>query len=231
MPTRQRRQHKAQAMGAQQCQQRHFGQQRQHQRQAAKCTDVRVLHDLQRPVAVQAAAQSIGYVGKPVFVQSTGQPDGGSGAEDGCHQRRAGYQQALSGIVMHILGLMYYRDKTRDFEDEELINKINKAKVVMRESVYKNITAEEIAKSLNICYSGFRRAFKEFTGTSPSKYMVELKLNEAKLLLSTTSQSVKQIANTLNFDNLDYFPVFFKKRTGFTPSEYRCNADIKSEDE
>jgi len=147
------------------------------------------------------------------------------------NEERAGYQQALSGIVMHILGLMYYRDKTRDFEDEDLINKINKAKVMMRESVYKNLTAEEIAKSLNICYSGFRRAFKEFTGTSPSKYMVELKLNEAKLLLSTTSQSVKQIANTLNFDNLDYFPVFFKKRTGFTPSEYRCNADIKSEDD
>jgi AraC-like DNA-binding protein len=125
------------------------------------------------------------------------------------NEERAGYQQAHSGIVMHILGLMYYRDKTPDFEDEDLINKINKAKVVMRESVYKNITAEEIAKSLNICYSGFRRAFKEFTGTSPSKYMVELKLNEAKLLLSTTSQSVKQIANTLNFDNLDYFPVFF----------------------
>lgn len=45
------------------------------------------------------------------------------------NEERAGYQQALSGIVMHILGLMYYRDKTRDFEDEDLINKINKAKV------------------------------------------------------------------------------------------------------
>src|SRR5665647_3521041 len=147
------------------------------------------------------------------------------------NEERAGFQQALSGIVMHILGLMYYRHKTRDFEDEDLINKINKAKVMMRESVYKNLTAEEIAKSLNICYSGFRRAFKEFTGTSPSKYMSLIHISEAKLLLSTTSQSVKQIANTLNFDNLDYFPVFFKKRTGFTPSEYRCNADIKSEDD
>ena len=136
-------------------------------------------------------------------------------------EERAGYQQALSGIVMHILGLMYYRDKTRDFEDEELIKKINKAKVIMRESVYKNLVAEDVAKLLNISYSGFRRAFKEFTGTSPSQYMLELKLNEAKLMLSASNQSVKEISYSLNFENPDYFPIFFKKRTGLTPGEYR----------
>jgi len=143
------------------------------------------------------------------------------------NEERAGYQQALSGIVMHILGLMYYRDKTRNFDDEDLIGKINKAKVIMRESIYKNVLAEEIAKSLNISYSGFRRAFKEFTGTSPSKYMMELKLNEAKLLLSTTSQSVKNISYSLNFENPEYFSVFFKKRTGITPLDYRNTVVIK----
>lgn len=142
-------------------------------------------------------------------------------------EERAGYQQALAGIVMHILGLMYYRDKTRNFNDENLIGKINKAKVLMRESIYKNIVAEDISKSLNISYSGFRRAFKEFTGTSPSQYMMELKLNEAKLLLSTTAQSVKNISYSLNFENPEYFSVFFKKRTGITPIEYRNAVEIK----
>ncbi|MDD2798802.1 MAG: helix-turn-helix domain-containing protein [Bacteroidales bacterium] len=140
------------------------------------------------------------------------------------NEERAGYQQALSGIVMHILGLMYYRDKTRDFVDEELIQKINKAKIIMREGICKKMTAEEIAKRMNISYSGFRRAFKEYTGSSPSQYMLELKLNEAKLMLSTTTQSVKQISYSLNFDNPDYFAIFFKKRTGFTPIEYRTNS-------
>jgi AraC-like DNA-binding protein len=143
------------------------------------------------------------------------------------NEERAGFQQALSGIVMHILGLMYYRDKTRNFHDEDLIAKINKAKVIMRESIYKVISAEEISKSLNISYSGFRRAFKEFVGTSPSRYMMELKLNEAKLLLSTSAQSVKTISYNLNFENPEYFSVFFKKRTGITPLEYRNAVEIK----
>lgn len=137
------------------------------------------------------------------------------------NEERSGFQQALTGIVMNILGLMYYRNKTKAFEDQELINKINKAKVIMREDVYKNITAEDIAKNLGISYSGFRRAFKELTGTSPSKYMLELKLNEAKLLLYNTNLPIKEISYNLNFENPDYFPIFFKKRTGKTPSEYR----------
>lgn len=145
------------------------------------------------------------------------------------NEERAGFQQALSGIVMNILGLMYYRDKTRDFEDEELINKINKSKVMMREDVYKNSTAEEIAKNLGISYSGFRRAFKELTGTSPTKYMMELKLNEAKLLLYNTNLPIKEISYSLNFENPDYFPIFFKKRTGKTPSEYRSFAVSNSD--
>jgi AraC-like DNA-binding protein len=96
--------------------------------------------------------------------------------------------------------------------------------VMMREDVYKNITAEDIAKNLGISYSGFRRAFKELTGTSPSKYMMELKLNKAKLLLYNTALPIKEISYSLNFENPDYFPIFFKKRTGKTPSEYRSFA-------
>lgn len=144
-------------------------------------------------------------------------------ANEIANEERAGFQQAIAGIVMHILGLMYYRDKTRDFEDIELINKINKAKVIMRENVYKNMTAEDISKTLLMSYSAYRRAFKEYTGSSPAKYMLELKLNEAKLLLSTTNQPIKEISYLLNFENPEYFYVFFKNRTGKTPLEYRTN--------
>ena len=99
----------------------------------------------------------------------------------------------------------------------------------MRESIYEKITAEDVATRMNVSYSSFRLAFKELTGTSPSQYMLELKLNEAKLQLSTTTQPVKEISYSLNFENPDYFPIFFKKRTGKTPLEYRNSVQIKVE--
>lgn len=136
-------------------------------------------------------------------------------------EERSGFQQALAGIVMHMLGLMYYRHRTRDFVDEDVIGKINKAKIIMRESVYENLSAKDVAERLHLGYSGFRKAFKEFTGTSPAQYMQELKLNEAKLLLTTTSRPVKEISYSLKYENPEYFSIFFKKRTSKTPLEYR----------
>ena len=136
-------------------------------------------------------------------------------------EERSGFQQALSGIVMHMLGLMYYRHRTRDFVDENTIQKINKAKIIMREGVYENLSAKDVADRLHTSYSGFRKAFKEFTGTSPAQYMQELKLNEAKLLLTTTTRPVKDISYSLKYENPEYFSMFFKRRTSKTPLEYR----------
>ncbi|MEI6754546.1 MAG: helix-turn-helix domain-containing protein [Paludibacter sp.] len=51
--------------------------------------------------------------------------------------------------------------------------------------------------------------------------MLELKLYEAKLILSTTNLSVKEICYNLNFENSEYFHTYFKNRTKQTPGEYR----------
>ena len=153
-------------------------------------------------------------------------------AFDIANEERSGFQQALGGIVMHLLGLMYYRHRTRDFVDENMINKMNKAKVIMREGVYENLSAKEVADRLHIGYSGFRKAFKEFTGTSPAQYMQELKLNEAKLLLTTTTRPVKEISYSLKYENPEYFSMFFKRRTSMTPVEYRnIGSPAKDEEE
>lgn len=49
----------------------------------------------------------------------------------------------------------------------------------------------------------------------------ERTLLEAKRLLAYSSQSVKEIAYILSFDDPSYFNRFFKKHTGKTPNEFR----------
>lgn len=130
-------------------------------------------------------------------------------------------QQYLSGIVLHMIGMVLSVSKNKVFEMSDVDQKIEQAKIIMNENVSGNVDPEELAMRLNISYSWFRRVFKEYTGYAPAKYFQELKLRKAKQMLVGTSQSVKEISFFLGFQSTEYFFSFFKKRTGLTPLEYR----------
>ena len=130
-------------------------------------------------------------------------------------------QQYLSGIVLHIIGMILSISKNKIFEIGDVDQKIEQAKIIMNENVFKNIDPEELALKLNISYSWFRKVFKDYTGYAPAKYFQELNLRKAKQLLIGTSQSVKEISFMLDYKSTEHFFSLFKKRTGFTPLEYR----------
>ncbi|MDD3320493.1 MAG: AraC family transcriptional regulator [Paludibacter sp.] len=133
-------------------------------------------------------------------------------------------QQYLSGIVMHILGLVLSVSTNKVFELGGVAQKIEQAKIIMNENIYKNINPEELATNLNISYSWFRKVFKDYTGYAPAKYIQELKFRKAKQLLICTSHTVKEISYMLDYNSTEHFFSLFKKITGFTPMEYRLYA-------
>lgn len=132
-----------------------------------------------------------------------------------------GFQQLLSGITMHLLGLIHYIVKNDSFKDKEIIHKINKARMLMRESPTGEKHLESIAHSLNMSYSWFRKLFKQYTGISPAQYQLNIKIEKAKNMLLGTNMSIKEIAFTLEFESTNYFSIFFKNKTGETPLNYR----------
>jgi AraC-type DNA-binding domain-containing proteins len=130
-------------------------------------------------------------------------------------------QQYLAGIVLHMLGMILSISKNKIYEIGDMDQKIEQAKIIMNENVFKDVDPEELAMKLNISYSWFRKIFKDYTGYAPAKYFQELKLRKAKQLLVGTSQSVKEISYQLNYTSTEHFFSLFKRRTGFTPLEYR----------
>lgn len=130
-------------------------------------------------------------------------------------------QQYLSGIVLHILGLVLSVSQNKIFEVGDVIQKIEQAKIIMNENVFKNIDPEELAEKLNTSYSWFRKVFKDYTGYAPAKYFQELKIRKAKQLLVGTSHTVKEISYMLDYNSTEHFFSLFKKMTGYTPLEYR----------
>jgi AraC-like DNA-binding protein len=135
--------------------------------------------------------------------------------------QKTGYQHLLAGIICHLIASISYIEKNNAFRDKEAINLIEKARMLMRANADDDLTPQEIAKTLNISYSWFRRIFKQYTGFSPSQYQMEIKIQQSKDLLTISTMTIKQIAFALNFVSSSYFVTFFKSRTGMTPSDYR----------
>lgn len=123
-------------------------------------------------------------------------------------------QQYLGGIVLHIVGMILSISKNKIFEVGDVDQKIEQAKIIMNENVFKDIDPEELAMKLNISYSWFRKVFKDYTGYAPAKYFQELKLRKAKQLLVGTSHSVKEISFMLDYKSTEHFFSLFKNAQG-----------------
>ncbi len=131
-------------------------------------------------------------------------------------------QQTLAGIVNHLIGVMYSLERNIMLSKNSVhVDLVNKARLRIREGLEANVTIQQIAQALGVSYSSFRKLFKEHTGFAPAMYQQNLRLQRAKELLSTTDESIKEIAYRLNFESPDYFSAKFKSQTGLTPSEFR----------
>jgi AraC-like DNA-binding protein len=136
-------------------------------------------------------------------------------------EQKIGFQQMLAGIVNLLLGYAYSYDKQSSIEDMRAIKQITKAKKIILDNLHTSITLEEIALQLNMSYSWFRRLFKQYTGFSPSQYIIELRIQKGKELLSNTNMTSQEIAYEIGFNNPNYFCMLFKKKTGKNPFKYR----------
>jgi AraC family transcriptional regulator len=70
----------------------------------------------------------------------------------------------------------------------------------------------------------FARSFKASVGVTPHRYLSEIRLARARLLLATTTRSVTSIALSLGFDTPSHFATAFRTGVGMTPSEFRRRA-------
>jgi AraC-like DNA-binding protein len=137
-------------------------------------------------------------------------------------EQQAGFQQMLAGYVNLLIGYAYSYDRQSKFEEMRVVKNINKAKIIIKENLHTKIIPQMIAERLNMSYSWFRRIFKQYVGISPAQYIMEIKIQKGKELLTNTNMSCKEISFEIGFDNPDYFCTVFKGRTGLSPLKYRA---------
>ncbi len=69
--------------------------------------------------------------------------------------------------------------------------------------------------------ANFMRVFQHTIGMAPGKFLTQLRLQQAALLLNKTQKSILAIALEVGYQSEAHFSKAFKIAYGMTPSQYR----------
>lgn len=101
---------------------------------------------------------------------------------------------------------------------EEIVSRVQQ---FLKDNFRKDVSLEQIARNFNFNASYLSKLFMKHTGELPSRYLMALRINEAKYLLASRRHlSVKEVGEQVGYPDQFYFSRIFKQMTGCTPKEY-----------
>ena len=86
------------------------------------------------------------------------------------------------------------------------------------------ITVDDITEHIKISKYHFIRLFKKQMGVTPYEYLINYRINQAKILLQTTSRSLFEISYDVGYKSKSNFVAQFKTLVGTTPAKYRSES-------
>jgi AraC-like DNA-binding protein len=93
-------------------------------------------------------------------------------------------------------------------------------KAVIEGNLDHSITVEELAFLCNMSLSTFKRRFARLYGTTPNKWMLQKRMEQAALLLQG-QEKPSEVYYKVGYENHSSFTESFKQVYGVTPSEFQ----------
>jgi len=90
-----------------------------------------------------------------------------------------------------------------------------------------HVSTPELAERFGVSASTLARRFRSETGTTVAGYVAARRAERAARLLTTTSQSVRDIALFVGYDDANYFVKVFRAAYGMTPTAYRASSNAE----
>jgi two-component system response regulator YesN len=128
-------------------------------------------------------------------------------------------EQIKSELRRVISGAMIFRNSQTNHERSMLIQQAKR--YVDDHFDDPDLQMNKVAAQFNLSSNHFSTLFSQEIGEPFRDYLNNLRINHAKELLSTTSIMCSQVAYQCGYNDPHYFSTFFKKKTGFTPQEFR----------
>lgn len=98
---------------------------------------------------------------------------------------------------------------------------LNHALEYIKQNYATKITLKTMTTFCHCSSSHFSHLFKKNMGMTLPAYITSIRMDKAKYLLTHTSLSISAIANTIGYDDPNYFSQVFKNKEGLSPSLYK----------
>ncbi|PSB46890.1 AraC family transcriptional regulator [Cyanosarcina cf. burmensis CCALA 770] len=85
----------------------------------------------------------------------------------------------------------------------------------------RDLSLAELASVICISPTYFASLFKQAMGISPHQYVIQQRVERAKLMLSRTDLAIAEIALQVGFSSQSHLTQQFKRVTGLTPKQVR----------
>src|SRR5229473_3343834 len=104
---------------------------------------------------------------------------------------------------------------------------LRRAVEYIRQHADRPVTIKEVAASIELSDSHFRRAFKIATGLPPHRWLLSVRIGEAQKLLKEGAVSLSEIAIVTGFFDQSHFSRAFKKIVGVSPRVWQRDHDLQ----
>lgn len=99
--------------------------------------------------------------------------------------------------------------------------KLSEAVMLMEANIEEPLATDDIANLVGISRRQLERQFKQYLGSVPSRYYLELRLQRARQLLLDSSHSIVQVGLSCGFSSGSHFSTAYGALFGITPREER----------
>lgn len=129
---------------------------------------------------------------------------------------------------IHVIRTFSSLSEIMKYNLQEPVNADNKSEEIienalryMRHHYFREITLDDVSKHINRSKEYFCSYYKKSTGENFLDTLTRHRIEMSKKLLSSTTLTIQQVAESIGYRSASYYHKTFKKLCGVSPSDYR----------
>ncbi len=130
-------------------------------------------------------------------------------------------RELITHIAEHIFTENYLFGKTNKVSFRPLSEEVMSTVLYMNRNLDQVIDVDALAARVYLSHTGLIWKFRQELGTTPSQYLILLRLRYAKQLLLNHPYSITEIASMCGYSNPYYFTNAFRRYSGMSPTAFR----------